>query len=156
MSKNKYDGFTLIEVLIVLGVLSFFCLLPTLSVVTWQKQTEVTRFFASFEKSFQETQQATIIWRKSTYVTIEAADQQQQVVFTENTGDGSKTSRILKVPQQLKMYGPNIHFLVGSGDPTTGNSGLAKYTFEYPLKNLRIIYQLEMGSGRFVRKEEKE
>lgn len=136
-------GFTLLETLLVLFISSFFLLLPTLAIKQWQQVLTVEQFFNSVEKNILFTQQMSVVENVDTLILF--SEEQQTIEFITQ-GEPNKR---LKIPKNITGKGPRkITF-----KKRTGNNGiLGKYEFEWLEKEQRIIFQFQMGSGKYVKK----
>ena len=140
--SEAFSGFTLVETLLVLLVTIFLLGLP--AVLSEQALNEVTAacFFARFEKYLLYTQQ--VAATGTTDTTIDFSEEDQTLTF--HAGEESKTLKILPL---LVAQGPaTLVFKMGTGN----NGKLASYRFEWSAKGQCITFQMQMGSGRYVKK----
>lgn len=148
--KHCLRGFTVIELLIALMVVLSFVLLPTLALKNWQAELEKRFFYYQFEKSVLHVQQMAITDHKGTQVDL-YPDQQLIIFFTNNT---KLAWRQLEVPESLTLVSQNsILFSAGKGNISTTQIGVGNIPrIIFTESNERIIYQFQLGSGRFERK----
>ncbi|MGK0552408.1 competence type IV pilus minor pilin ComGD [Enterococcus faecalis] len=144
--RTRLQGFTLWEVLLVLSIVSGLVIFPNLLLRRWQQYVHVTQFLATFEKQLAYTQQSAITLEQNMEVLL--SQEQQKFSFADFGSSGKKFQEVV-VPDDLQVQGPaKIIFL-----RKTGNNGyLGKYTFSYPKKQQKIIYQFQLGSGKYVKK----
>jgi competence protein ComGD len=144
--KTKLAGFTLIEVLIVLGLITFFTFLPTILLTQWQRAVQTEQFLATFEKQLVWAQQNAVIWNQNMEVYF--SEDQQSFTFTE-VKNGEPVKQEFRLPEGLTGQGPSqITFLKMTGN----NRHLGKYIFYWEARNQRIEYQFQLGSGKYVKK----
>ncbi|WP_407855428.1 competence type IV pilus minor pilin ComGD [Enterococcus hailinensis] len=154
IEQKNNPGFTLIETLIVLFLVCSFVLLPTLTLQRWQQQLEKRYFYYQLEKSILHLQQVAITDHQNTQIRLFQDDQQMLVFFTTQTEFPWK---ILNVPESIKLVsGYSISFSAGKGNISTtqpGNGSIPKIIFnEQERQPNQVIYQFQLGSGRFERK----
>ena len=138
---NKYAGFTLIETLLVLFVTTFLIGLPALLMGKSQENILIGQFFGSFERQLLHTQQLAVTGEKDTTIYF---TEKNHLVFLV-----ADKQEILIIPADLEASGPEkITFKQGTGN----NGKLGKYSFIWQKKGKQIDYQLQMGSGRYVKK----
>ncbi|MGM0173322.1 competence protein ComGD [Enterococcus sp. DIV0788_1] len=150
--RNDVEGFTLIELLIVLIVVISFVLLPTLALKSWQEELEKRFFYYQFEKSVLHVQQMAITDHRGTQVDL-YQDQQLIIFFTNDT---KLAWRQLEVPESITLVSENsILFSAGKGNISTtqiGVGSIPRVIFTESNAQQRVIYQFQLGSGRFERK----
>ncbi|MTD42339.1 prepilin-type N-terminal cleavage/methylation domain-containing protein [Erwinia sp. CPCC 100877] len=141
--KNKnWQGFTLVETLIVLLVCSIFLFLPVLAIKEVKRSLEVDQFIAAFEKKLLFTQQLAIVDNHDTQVVFDEPRQEVYFLTSSSIKEG------LAIPPDINMSGPQkITFKKGTGN----NGKLSKYSFFWKNKQLRIDCQFQLGSGRYVK-----
>jgi len=149
-TKRKTSaGFTLIEILIVLVVVCSFVLLPTIALKSWQRQLEKKFFYYQFEKSILHLQQVAITDYRGTR--IELHQKQQFIIFY--TVHTELPWKQLDIPQSIHLESKDtIYFSAGKGNISTdqpGNGNIPKVVFS---DEGQVVYQFQMGSGRFERK----
>lgn len=143
------SAFTLIESLLVLLICCLFLLIPTLTISGWQRQVETEQFLNQFEKQVEAIQQTAIIRGKRTNIDYYANERQFVFSFTE--GVQTHYDAKLTVPETLVSKGAiKVFFEANTGN----NSELKQITFVWNERKLRIVYQFQLGSGKFVKKEE--
>lgn len=139
--RNK--GFTLLESLVVLVIVSIFLLVPTLSIGSLQKQTEEALFFARFERYIAATQQAAIARQTQTRM-LYYDTYFRFVGYAYNSGQID-----LAIPEsiQCKERPKSVVFSAISGN----YSDLRLVHFVLPEKQMEIKYQFQMGSGKYTK-----
>lgn len=146
MRKKEARGFTLVESLITLFVVTSFTLLPTLSTIRLQDKIEIEQFFASLEKRILASQQAAITGMLPSDMQITASS----IYFRTLVSTGIDWS-LLIIPKELVYTGTSkLVFSMNSGN----NSSLSKMSFYWKEKKETISYQFQMGSGRYIKKIE--
>ncbi|KAF1299089.1 hypothetical protein BAU15_00130 [Enterococcus sp. JM4C] len=144
MIRRQLKGFTLIETLIALMVVTSFVFIPTLASAPLQKKIEVEQFFTTLEKRVLASQQAAITGMLPSEVQISA----HSIYFRTMISTGIKWAN-LEIPKELIYTGtPKIVFAMNSGN----NSSLKKMSFYWQAENKVISYQFQLGSGRYIKK----
>lgn len=141
-----YKGFTLIESLLVLFVISVFLAVPTIVVKDSVAELEVARFFECFEKSMLATQQAAILENKESRVDQFIVEPQSFIRFKFATG--AEIVPTLYVPEEITMFPTENTYVAFSGGVGT-NSRLQTITFDYAKENKRIKYHFLFGKGHY-------
>ena len=142
LQNKRYQGFTLIESLIVLTAAILLLGLPLIIGNQTKENVIAAQFFSSLEKHLLFTQQMAIVGGKDGQIFFSAED--RTIVFSFASGKEQ-----LSIPKDLSASGPSIiTFKNGSGN----NSQLSRYSFDWKEKGERIVFQFQMGSGRFVKK----
>jgi competence protein ComGD len=144
--KKEARGFTLVESLITLFVVTSFTLLPTLSTIRLQDKIEIEQFFASLEKRILASQQAAITGMLPSEMQITDSS----IYFRTLVSTGIDWS-LLIIPKELVYTGTSkLVFSMNSGN----NSSLSKMSFYWKEKKETISYQFQLGSGRYIKKIE--
>lgn len=138
----KHKGFTLLESLVVLVVVSIFLLIPTFSIGSIQKYTDEALFFARFERYLSATQQAAIARQTQTRLMY-------YTTYFRFIGYAYNSGQIdLKIPESIQCKSPkSIVFSAKSGN----YSDLRLIHFVLPEKQMEIKYQFQMGSGKYTK-----
>ncbi|MGC6768327.1 competence type IV pilus minor pilin ComGD [Enterococcus sp. LJL128] len=140
--SKEYQGFTLIEALLVLLVAAFLISMPSLLLKQSQQNIIVGQFFMRFEKHLLYVQQMAIVSERDSGIYLNTKE--SRLIFSSANGE-----EILNIPEELVVQGPQkIVFKNGTGN----NGSLSKYSFEWVSKKERIEFQFQMGNGRYVKK----
>lgn len=138
-------GFTLIESLLVLFICSIFLMFPTLAIKKWQEVLIVEQFLTSVEKNILFTQQMSVVEQIDTKIFF---SEEAQFIEFDIQGDRQE-NRKLVLPRNLLGRGPKKNIFKSiSGN----NSRLEKYEFDWQDKKQRIVFQFQMGSGKYIKK----
>ncbi len=135
LARSTRRGFTLLESLLVLFVVSFLAVQLAGSVQSTFQAVEETLFFWEFEHLFRDSQKL-------------AAASQQTVVLELREEELSNGYHRLEVPTSIHLVEEKSLVFNQEG----GNSSLAKLVFQTEQKTVR--YQLYLGSGRYKKTEE--
>lgn len=130
------EGFTLLESVIVLMVLSIILFLPALSFEGARTRIETDAFFKELAASITLVQNQAVLENKQTSVTITS----QHIYF-----ESSDARKVLDYPEHIHYQEPTfkVHF-----SPGTGNINQFKHPiFQSPYGEFKLGFQL--GSGRF-------
>ncbi|MGO3731848.1 MAG: competence type IV pilus minor pilin ComGD [Vagococcus sp.] len=138
----KYGGFTLIESLLVLVVVSIFMILPILSIKGWQEDVNIEMGLSEFERNVQRVHQGAILFEKPTRVDTQLAKQQITYQYYQN---GEKVVVVQHIAYPLELRG-NGNFLFNG---TTGNASKLSTIQLYDNKHeVKYKYKLQLGSGK--------
>lgn len=133
--KSMIKAFTMLESLLVLGLVSMIALALSGSVQSSFAAVEEKIFFMEFEELYRETQKRSM-------------SSQQRLNLTMHGQNISNGYQKLTVPQGIQApSGQTISF-----DRTGGNSSLAKVEFQTRQEIVR--YQLYLGNGKIKRIKE--
>ena len=139
-------GFTLIESLVALSVLSLFASLPLITAPKIQEDLEVYYFLNQFENNILLTQQAAVFSTQRTTIKREY-DQPNVIEFLLE--EGEKVAQF--VPEALTViHFPRVFFSLATGDIQNQE----KVIFSWPKKKQKITYEFLFGKGRYEKKVE--
>ncbi|AQP53687.1 hypothetical protein CBF34_10815 [Vagococcus penaei] len=143
---RNHQGFTLIEMLLVLMVLSFFTICPVVILSKWQKGTQVTHCLNQFERYYHRTQQSAVLTKRQTK--IEFSDLKQEIIFTYYQNQQTHTKK-LTLPADLRLLNNQMVMFLESGSLTK----ICQLNFQDRTQTpVRLItYQVQIGSGKLVR-----
>ena len=131
----KIKAFTMLESLLVLGLVSIIALALSGSVQSSFAAVEEQIFFMEFEELYRETQKRSLASQQKTSLNLDG----------QTISNGSQK---LTVPKGIQApSGQTIHF-----DRAGGNSSLAKVEFQTSKGAIR--YQLYLGNGKIKRIKE--
>jgi len=138
---KSYQGFTLIESLLVLFVITLFVALPSIAIKDTKETLEVMHFFDRFEKNILATQQAAITSNKRTRM-IQRDTTTEYYFYTE-------TIEKLDMPEDLKASRiKTLYFNSGTGN----NSSLQELHFYWDKNNQKITYSFLFARGHYEKK----
>jgi len=138
--KSRPYGYTLLEVLIVLLVVSAFALLPLLSLRGWQKQMAVSLFFASFERQLLQVQQAAIVEGHESWV---VPHPNKQAIYFSYRSRGATRFVMQPVPEGIRLDSDTafrFNNISGSANKLT--------QINFIVADQKVTYQLQVGSGK--------
>lgn len=139
-----WRGFTMVESLIVLLVVSIFVFLPLVAIDRYQAYFEVWGFCARLEKGLAVAQQTAIIDARETKVAY--SDSPIPTIYFHSTITGEIKMEPLEVPSQLAVrVFPVLTFTSQSGNYTR----METLRFEWLDQQKSIIYKFLFGSGRY-------
>lgn len=135
----KLAGFTLVESLLVLLIVTIFFGLPTIAISGWQKTMAEQQFLELFQKQTIMTQQLSI----TQDINGNIQKQPDQVVFKV----AETRLPALKIPATVTWRGATrLVFKAGTGNI---NFNGAKFVFDCQHQQKRVTYTFMIGSGRF-------
>ncbi|MFC4652899.1 competence type IV pilus minor pilin ComGD [Lactococcus nasutitermitis] len=124
-------AFTLVESLLVLGITSFVIIVFSSSLLQTIHIVRGELFVLRFENLYQNAQEdAGLLGENETILA------KNKSLFCENEK--------IEVPDEVQFNDFNITF-----NEKGENSSLKKIQLNLPYENKKIIYQLEMGSGKY-------
>ena len=135
LKQSRIKAFTMLESILVLGLVSMIALALSGSVQSSFAAVEEQIFFMEFEELYRETQKRSVASQQKTSLNLDGR--------TINNG-----SQKLTVPKGIQApSGQSITF-----DRAGGNSSLAKVEFQTSKGAIR--YQLYLGNGKIKRIKE--
>ncbi|GMA48393.1 competence type IV pilus minor pilin ComGD [Tetragenococcus muriaticus] len=136
-----YRGFTLIESLLVLFVITLFVALPSVAVKEAKETLEVMHFLDRFEKNILATQQAAITSNKRTRM-IQRDTTTEYYFYTESIEK-------LVMPKDLRASRiKTLYFNSGTGN----NSSLQELHFYWNKNKQKITYRFLFARGHYEKK----
>lgn len=136
-----YQGFTLIESLLVLFVITLFVSLPFVMVQGAKENLEVVHFLDHFEKNILLTQQAAITSNKRTKM-IQRDTTREYYFYTD-------TIEKLDMPEDLRVSRiKTLYFNSGTGN----NSSLQELHFYWDKNKQKITYRFLFARGHYEKK----
>lgn len=148
---RKYHGFTLIESLIVLSVVSTMVLIPTLKLTNLYQRYRCQHFFNQFEKNLHATQQSAIVSGRMSRVYYNS--EKNMYFFDYNwSSEYIHQVELFLPPEVVYKNGGNLFFHPPNGNISTG--ALSAIIFQESITGKTITYQLTLGSGKYDKKIE--
>ncbi|MDN6196301.1 MAG: type II secretion system GspH family protein [Atopostipes suicloacalis] len=154
--KGKEDGFTLVETLISLLIVSFLILLPVLSIKDTLQSIEVDLFFRELTSNITLMQNHAILMGEST--SIDFVPSKKLIRFSVHDGKNTESSplnREMNLDDSICRYYGNasqkVYFKAN-----TGNISVVYNRWKIKFKTVNNLYELvfRLGSGRFeIRKK---
>lgn len=147
-NKHNHNGFTLVESLLVLLVVTLFLGLPMLQIRRWKERLEYQAFIDEFEQRLVQTQQSAIVFRRQTRVQTEKNT--LTIDFALYQVDGRFVVEKLNIPKGVTIQ-RNVYmsFIGKTGNVEQNHT----FRFQTPFHNKYLDYVYQIGSGRFVIKE---
>ncbi len=138
----KLQAFTLLEALIVLVIVSTLLLVGSYKWRNLPAILEEESFIRRFEENYLETQKQAIIYNLNS--TIHHLDGE----FSFYRAD-QKFQRYLWLPSGGRVKEAPRSFVFQKESGRTQR--MARYTFQLPAKKIEIVYQIQMGSGKYTK-----
>lgn len=143
--KYRLQGFTLLESLIVLAMVSIFLLLPVVASKETSKTMTTLYFLDRLEKNILVCQQTAIVENRQTKV-LQNADNPRELAFRLAPGVWLES---LIVPETLTVSRvPIITFAGGTGNAQSFQA----FSFIWTEKKQKIMYRFLFGKGHFEKK----
>ncbi|QCI85731.1 hypothetical protein FA707_01550 [Vagococcus zengguangii] len=134
--------------LVVLMVASVMVTLPVLSYQKWQQKISNQQVISDFENGYYRTQLSAIQVSKRSYIYLEKAG---CVTFVYFDLDENQRTEVIEWPASIKTSDEaTITFLANSGGVTKALT----YSLVDSLNEIKIIYTIQLGSGKLVKKIE--
>ena len=139
--KKKYAGYTVIEMLLVLLLVSLFASVSIVFVPRVQERLTVYQFLNQFEKNILLTQQSSLFSDEFTEFYREAEGERRLVFDLDH-----EYRIILPIPPVLKVSDfPLIRF-----SKDTGNMGISrKILFTWQNEQTQVLYSFLFGKGHY-------
>lgn len=146
--QRNQAGFTLLEMIIVLLIVSIFMMSPLIMIKNWRENNSVQWQLTEFERMVQRAQQGAIVDKYEGQVTY-VKDSQKVETIVRYKGEIIKRNLMVTPPLELRTDG-TIKF--GSG---TGNiSQMESIVFRDTKNEVKYTYRTQVGSGKLIRYEE--
>uniref|UniRef100_UPI00403FA11C competence type IV pilus minor pilin ComGD n=1 Tax=Candidatus Enterococcus willemsii TaxID=1857215 RepID=UPI00403FA11C len=143
--KHRLQGFTILESLIVLVIVSMFLLLPMIASRETSKTMTTLYFLDRLEKNMLVCQQTAIVENRQTKV-LQNADNPRELAFRLAPGIWLES---LVVPETLTVSSvPIITFAGGTGNAQSFQA----FSFIWNEKGQKITYRFLFGKGHFEKK----
>ncbi|WP_423188789.1 competence type IV pilus minor pilin ComGD [Alkalibacterium sp. f15] len=139
-------GFTLIEVLLVLSLVSLLATFPVLHFAQIKKETETQLFFESLRSSITLIQSEAIVNNHWTMMEVRPTN---RLIRFRVTGAGNSkhpSNHILYLPESISVVGIMRDYSFSSGSGNLGNINVIHFNTIHG----RVSVSFQMGSGRFV------
>lgn len=137
--EKKYAGYTLVEMLIVLLLVSVFVGLPVTVLPRFQENLRIHQFFNQFEKNLLLTQQSALFSDQFTELSREAGGE-RCLVFDLDKGE----RLLLPIPKELLVHEfRNIRFNKDTG--STGYLGAVRFTWQSGKQKVSYIFLFGQG-----------
>lgn len=147
MNRLKQDkGFTLIEVLLVLSLVSMLAMFPVMQFTQMRKETETQIFFESLRSGITLIQSEAIMNHQWTNMEIQPANRLIRFRVTGAGNEGHPANHILYLPESMSLVGGFKEYLFSSGSGNLGNINEINFNTIHG----RVTVSFQMGSGRFV------
>lgn len=141
---KKDSGFTLIETLLVLSVVSLFLVLPTIHFNYLTRKSETALFFESFQSSVTLVQNYAVLNDVWTVVTFRSS--WKEIGFRVSGESDHPIEHIITIPDHIQLLNTSVEFRFSKKSGNIGHYETIK--FKTPEGNVEYVFQL--GSGRFV------
>ncbi|MEG0550185.1 MAG: competence type IV pilus minor pilin ComGD [Vagococcus sp.] len=149
MNKKEYEGFTLIESLLVLLTITIFITVPLISLKRWKEKTKVEMFLSQLERRIQQTHQSAILEQHSTKISQVESENYFKFEYYHH---GVQYRDVLYVEEPLNLRTTDtIEFIHNTGNLKV----IQGIRIEDNLNKRNIIYSFQLGSGKVIRREEK-
>ncbi len=137
----KNEGYTLIEMLLVLLIVSFLIGMPVVGSRDWRYRMQTAFFLTEFEKEIHLSQQLAITSGQDKSISV---DQEQQSIcfsFSEET--------LLEIPAFIQVKNKTAFSFKGN----SGNANrVTKIILYDENRKMKYTYQFQLGSGRYEKK----
>ena len=142
---NQDKGFTLIEVLLVLSVVSLLATVPVMQFTQLKKETETQLFFEQLRSSITLIQSEAILNHQ--WTSMEVYPSNRLILFevegAENTSHPA--NHVLHLPESISLLGKSKVYSFSAGSGNLGNINELNFETIHGRKTLSF----KMGSGRF-------
>lgn len=150
MNRNKWQGFTLIESLLVLGIVSALFLLPLITQNRWKQRQETLYFFTSLERQLFITQQAAVLTGQGSKVSY-SFNEPRVIRFNYGVNQTTMRNVTLVLPPDYQTVGQ----VTLTFRPKTGTvNRITQLQFKGP-RDVIVSYQFFIGGGRFEKRIKK-
>lgn len=141
---KKEDGVTLIETLLVLTVVSFILVLPTIHFDYLTKKSETALFFESFQSSMTLVQNYSVLNDEWTVVRFRPS--RGDIYFRVGGEPDHPIEHVIDLPEHVQLLNKTVEFRFSKN---SGNIGHFE-TIRFKTPEGIVEYAFQLGSGRFV------
>lgn len=143
---NKDDGFTLIEVLIVLSLVSLLATFPVMHFNQLKKETETQLFFEALRSGITLIQTEAVMNDQWTNMEVRPANRLIRFRVTGKENSAHPANHILYLPESMSIIGTSKEYLFSKSSGNLGNIN----ELNFQTIHGRVTVSFQMGSGRFV------
>ncbi|MBO0462402.1 MULTISPECIES: competence type IV pilus minor pilin ComGD [unclassified Enterococcus] len=144
--KHSAEAYTLVETITVLVLSLSFFVFPVLSFRSLEHEQSTQRFFDQLEKRIDLAQQSAIIHQQATRFYY---DPIRHSLLFDVPAYSSMEWQVVPIPETLTV---ERHAMITYAANTGNESSLKAYEFYWVEKQQRIIYQFQLGGGRYIKK----
>jgi len=143
---KKDDGFTLIEVLLVLSLVSLLATFPVMHFVQLKKETETQLFFEALRSGITLIQTEAVVNDHWTIMEVRPGNRliRFRVITEENAVHPA--DQTLYLPDSLSLIGTTKDYSFSKSSGNLGNINELSFSTIHG----RVSVSFQMGSGRFV------
>ena len=146
--NRAWLGFTLIEMILVLFVISVIMLIPSMKIPNMERAVTDIFFFEEFERFIQVTQESAVFSGRACRIAMKKGS--NEILFDYVLSTGNKRHVYIEIPETIKAQTDTFVTFLGE----TGTlSKVTKFKFLVVKSNKTVVYQFYLGSGKFVKKE---
>lgn len=142
--EQKNRGFTLIEMLIVLGIMSFLLLLTPLISAVDTEEIAFRFFLEDFLSQLENAQNYAVVTGKGVKISaVEVRKGKSEITFLTETGSTAFIDRKLEAPEGVSLAQNKDFWIKRDSGYTTVNS------FIFLNGQYRTSVKIQLGSGRY-------
>lgn len=146
--NRAWSGFTLLEMILVLFVVSVIMLVPSMKIPNMERALTDIFFFEEFERLIQVTQESAVFSGQACRIVMKKGS--NEILFDYVLSTGGKRHSYIEIPETIKAQTDTFVTFLGE----TGTlSKVTKFKFLVVKSNKTVVYQFYLGSGKFVKKE---
>ncbi|MDN6397995.1 MAG: prepilin-type N-terminal cleavage/methylation domain-containing protein [Alkalibacterium sp.] len=143
---KKDEGFTLLEVLLVLVIISIITTFPVMHFSQLKKETETQLFFESLRSGITLIQNEAVLNNQWTTMEVRPTNRLIRFRVTGKENSNHPASHVLDLPESMSLVGTSKDYSFSSGSGNLGNINKLKFNTMHG----RVTVSFQMGSGRFV------
>lgn len=146
MGLKQDNGFTLIEVMLVLSLVSLLVTIPVLNFTRMKEETETQLFFESLRSGITLIQNEAIVNDHWTLMEVRPRNRLIRFRVTGANNGAHPANHILYLPDSVSLVGTATEYSFSRGSGNLGNFiGIGFNTIHG-----RVNVSFQIGSGRFV------
>lgn len=143
---KKNDGFTLIEVVLVLSIVSLLATFPVMHFAQLKKETETQLFFEALRSGITLIQTEAVINDHWTNMEVRPTNRLIRFRVTGKENSDHPANHILYLPESISLYGTSKEYQFSRSSGNLGNINELNFNTIHG----RVTVSFQMGSGRFV------
>lgn len=143
---RKDDGFTLVEMLLVLSVASLLATFPVMHFVQLKKETETQLFFEALRSGITLIQTEAVVNDHWTTMEVRPTNRLIRFRVTREENSDHPANQTLYLPDSVSLIGTTKEYMFSRSSGNLGNINELNFSTIHG----RVTVSFQMGSGRFV------
>ncbi|GEK91357.1 competence type IV pilus minor pilin ComGD [Alkalibacterium kapii] len=143
---EQEEGFTLLEVLLTLVIVSVITAIPIMHFTQLKKETETQLFFESLRSGITLIQNEAVFNNQWTTMEVRPTNRLIRFRVTGRENENHPANHILDLPESISLIGTSKEYMFSKKSGNLGNINKVNFNTIHG----RVSVSFQMGSGRFV------